>query len=200
MFPGRQDLNFWCRFMCIRSVNWPPQFSEVIRGKHQKPITVSRTLNQTDKSLKRYSHEKLTGGFLRRLKMCGVALFFFFFFIRLGWRDLQFFLFFFPALWLTLVWAWIQTVDIQNKVNLKALYFRRDAAPPLPFFFYFFICYVTARWLLFSYSTWSESKEVNSTRIYWTDSGRNGHLVFLLYSLRTSCLRTADSATREWRL
>jgi len=48
--------------------NWPTQFAEVIRGKHQKPITVSQTLNQTDMSLKRYGHEKLTGGFLRSLK------------------------------------------------------------------------------------------------------------------------------------
>lgn len=53
--------------MCIQSVNWTPRFFEVIRSKHQKPITVSRTLNQTDMSPKRYGHEKLTGGFLRRL-------------------------------------------------------------------------------------------------------------------------------------
>lgn len=67
-FPGRQDLNFWCSFMCIQSINWPPHFSEVIRGKPQKPITVSPALNQTDKSLKRYVHEKLTAEFLRRPK------------------------------------------------------------------------------------------------------------------------------------
>lgn len=72
--------------MCIQSINWPTQFSEVIRGKHQKPITVSRTLNQTDMSLKRYGHEKLTGEFLRRLKMWSV-----FFFIYLSWCDLHFF-------------------------------------------------------------------------------------------------------------
>lgn len=72
MFPGRQDLNFWCCFMCIQSINWPLQFAEVIRGKHQKPITVSRTLNQTDMSLKRYGHEKLSGGFLRRLKIWSI--------------------------------------------------------------------------------------------------------------------------------
>lgn len=142
MFPGRQDLNFWCRFMCIRSVNWPPQFSEVIRGKHQKPITVSRTLNQTDKSLKRYSHEKLTGGFLRRLKMCGVALFFFLFHpSRLAWSTI-FFFFYCTVTDFSLSLNTNSLGDIQNKVNLKALYCRRDSAPPFPIFF---ICYVTAR-------------------------------------------------------
>lgn len=58
--------------MCIQSINWPLQFAEVIRGKHQKPITVSRTLNQTDMSLKRYGHEKLSGRFLKRLKIWSI--------------------------------------------------------------------------------------------------------------------------------
>lgn len=76
MSSGCQDLNFWCHFVCIRSINWTPQllfFFEAIRGKHQKPITVSSTLNQTDRSLKRCHHEKLTGGGVR-----GEIFFFFF--------------------------------------------------------------------------------------------------------------------------
>lgn len=166
MFPGRQDLNFWCRFMCIQSINWPPQFSEVIRGKHQKPITVSRTLNQTDMSLKRCGHEKLTGGFLRRLKMW--SIFFLFHLSQLVWST------FFHTV--TGFGLSLNTNNLDdrassngnsNKVNLKTPYFRHDIEV-ISFLFTVRQLNITPCLVLLFHR--GKSKEVSLTWFYWLRS------------------------------